>query len=170
MRSTFIIAAAVAAAAAGFAPQAASASDKQTAYETVAVAPFTVAEGLDVPADYLTALMEEIVGELQQTKKFRNVRVGDESSASAPRLLRLDGTVTEFDKGSRAARYFVGFGAGRTKIQAHVKFIDAATGAVVFEDDVDGKVVIGAFGGDSKGATRGLAKEIAKVTKRRFAN
>jgi len=106
----------------------------------------------------------------QQTKTFRHVRVSDQPSASEQRLLQLAGTITEFDKGNRAARYFVGFGAGRSKIQARVRFTDGATGAVVFEDDVDGKVVMGTFGGDSKGATRGLAKEVAKVTKRRFAN
>jgi hypothetical protein len=80
----------------------------------------------------------------------------------------LSGTITKYDKGNRAARYFVGFGAGATKVVAHIKFIETATGSVLFEKDVDGKVVIGVFGGDSKGSTRGLAKEVAKVTKRTF--
>jgi maltose-binding protein MalE len=45
---------------------------------------------------------------------------------------------------------------------------DAATGNVLFEKDVEGKVIIGLMGGDSAGATRGLAKEVAKVTKKKF--
>ena len=59
-------------------------------------------------------------------------------------------------------------GAGKTKIKAHVKFVDVSTGETVFEDDVDGKVIMGMFGGSSPGATRGLAKEVAKVAARTF--
>ena len=51
---------------------------------------------------------------------------------------------------------------------AHVQFIDVATGSVVFEKDVDGTVWIGLFGGDSSGATRGLAKEVAKIAKKQL--
>jgi hypothetical protein len=36
-----------------------------------------------------------------------------------------------------------------------------------FEKDVDGKVIMGLFGGDSKGATDGLAKEVAKDARNR---
>jgi hypothetical protein len=169
MRSTSIVALTLIAAV-GVAPAPSAVTHRNGFYETVAVAQFAVADGLDVPADYLAALMQELVGELQQTKKFRNVRLGEESSSPEQRLLRIVGTITEFDKGNRATRYFVGFGAGRSKIRAHVKFTDAGTGAVVFEDDVDGNVVMGHFGGDSKGATRGLAKEVAKIAKRRFGN
>lgn len=170
MRSTFIVSIALLAATTAFSARAVASSDKPNAYGAVAVAQFTAADGLDVPADYVAALMQELVGELQQTRKFQNVHAGDGSSAPEQRLLRIAGTITEFDKGNRATRYFVGFGAGRSKIRAHVTFTDAETGAVVFEDDVDGRVVMGPFGGDSKGATRGLAKEVAKVAKRRFGN
>jgi hypothetical protein len=60
-------------------------------------------------------------------------------------------------------------GAGQTKVKAHIKFIDRDTGEVLFEDDVDGKVVGGGlFKSESIGATEGLAKEVAKVTKGQF--
>jgi hypothetical protein len=38
----------------------------------------------------------------------------------------------------------------------------------VFEDDVDGKVILDYTGGESIGATQGLAHEVAKVTKKKF--
>jgi curli biogenesis system outer membrane secretion channel CsgG len=83
-------------------------------------------------------------------------------------VLKLNGTVTHYDKGSRAKRYLVGFGAGKTKIVAHITVADKETGEVLFEDDVDGKVVMGGMGGDSLGATRGLAKEVAGKIKESF--
>jgi hypothetical protein len=72
------------------------------------------------------------------------------------------------NKGNSAKQCLLGFGAATTKVVAHVKFIDATTGNVLFEKDVDGKVIIGLMGGDSNGATRGLAKEVAKVAKKKF--
>jgi hypothetical protein len=62
----------------------------------------------------------------------------------------------------------VGFGAGKTKIVAHVKFVDAATGNVQLEKNVDGKVWIGFMGGESIGATKGLAKDVAKLARKNF--
>jgi hypothetical protein len=38
----------------------------------------------------------------------------------------------------------------------------------LYQGKVDGNVVIGLFGGESAGATRGLAKEVAKVAKQKF--
>jgi len=39
---------------------------------------------------------------------------------------------------------------------------------VLLDRKVDGKVVMGVMGGKSEGATNGLAKEVAKVTKEKF--
>lgn len=138
-------------------------------YKAVAIFHFDVKEGVEFPTDYLVTLTEELTTQLRETKKFKEVlREGETSSESAASTLKLVGTVTKFDAGSRAKRYLIGFGAGKTKIVAHVKFVDAATGDVLFEDDVDGKVIMGFAGGDSVGATRGLAKEVATKAKQQF--
>jgi hypothetical protein len=81
--------------------------------------------------------------------------------------IRLIGTVTKFNEGSKSARYWIGLGAGRARLVAHIKFVDL-NGNVLFEKDVDGNVTMGTFGGDPLGATRGLAKEIGKVAKKQF--
>ncbi len=141
--------------------------NQKASYQNLVVARFDVKDGIDIPAEYLNGLTEEIVAQLQSTKKFKQViREGEASTDASVSTIRLTGTVTEFKAGSRAKRYFIGFGAGRTKIVTHVRFIDQGTGEILFEDDVDGKVIIGIFGGDSKGAMHGLAKEVAKVTKK----
>lgn len=139
-------------------------------YGVIEVNRFDVEEGVDFPTDYLLTLTEDLVQQLQETRKFKEVIREGESPVSADLpVLRLVGTVTKFQKGSRAKRYFVGFGAGKTKVVARVQWVDAASSEVVAEDDVDGKVILGGLvKGESIGATRGLAKEVAKKTRKLF--
>ena len=138
-------------------------------YQNIEVATFDIKEEAKFPADSLNAMMDEIVKELQDLKKFKQVlRPGESPTDSAAPTVQLLGTVTKYQAGSRAKRYLVGFGAGKTKIVAHVKFIDKANGNVLFEKDVDGKVVIGLFGGDSKTSFRDVGKEVAEVAKKQF--
>jgi hypothetical protein len=44
-----------------------------------------------------------------------------------------------YDKGSRAGRWLVGFGAGATKVKVRFVFRDAQTGAELFRTDRQGK-------------------------------
>ena len=150
-------------------PAPAAAPPQKGHYTAIELVRVDVKEGVEFPADYLITMTEELATQLTGTKKFTAVlREGEKPAAEGTPTLLLVGTVTHFDKGSRAARYLVGFGAGQTKVAAHIKVLDRATEAVLFEDDVDGKVVMGVAGGDSIGATRGLAKEVAKVVRNRF--
>jgi hypothetical protein len=139
-------------------------------YQQIEVMRFEVKEGVKFPSDYLATMTEELVTQLQEVKQFKQVlREGEAAAEAQAPALRLVGTVTAFQAGNRALRYMIGFGAGKTKIVAHVKFVDRETGAVLFEKDVDGKVILGgAIKSESIGATRGLAKEVAKVARQKF--
>jgi len=84
--------------------------------------------------------------------------------------LMLAGTVTDFDPGSQAERYLVGFGAGAAKLKMHFTFLDAATGKEIFSTDHQHKYWIGAFGGSKNAATthtaEGMVKSIVNDIKR----
>lgn len=148
---------------------AAEATVRTGQYQNIEVMRFDTLNGIDFPPDYLATMMEELVRELTATSRFQQVlRQGETPAEANTPTVELVGTVTEFNKGNRAVRYVVGFGAGKTKVKAHVRFVDSATGHILLEKDVDGKVWIGFIGGESIGATRGLAKEVAKVAKRSF--
>jgi curli biogenesis system outer membrane secretion channel CsgG len=152
-------------------PTAFAGDDEQVAhkYNTVEVVRFDTKEGVDFPPDFSVRLNEELVTELQKSKRFAEVlREGEAPKEEGAPALKLVGTVTEFKKGSQMKRYLIGFGAGKTKIVAAIKFVDRATGDVVYEDDVDGKVIMGFAGGESAGATHGLAAEVAKVAKKKL--
>ena len=135
-------------------------------YQVIEVERFTAAAGVDLPMNYEIELAGDLARQLEKKAFQRVVQPGDEAAGAAP-VLRLTGTVTEFKKGSRALRYLSGF-AGKTKIVAHIQVVDRDSGQLLFETHADGKVVIGVFGGDSMGATNGLAKEIAKKIRKYF--
>jgi hypothetical protein len=138
-------------------------------YKSIEISRFTVEPGANIADDFLIAISNDLTEQLRKTKKFEIVRLEGADAGDLPRpALRLTGVVKEFKPGSRAKRYLIGFGAGKTKVLADVKFIDVQTEQVVYEKEVDGKVVIGVFGGDSMGAAQGLAKEVAKVSKKQF--
>ena len=135
-------------------------------YHSIEVERFDAAPGVRLPANYEIELAGDLARQLEK-KGFQQVlKAGENRDESTP-ALRLTGTVIKFQKGSRALRYFSGF-AGKTKIVAHIKVEDRQSGEVLYETDADGKVVIGVFGGDSMGATNGLAKEVAKKVRKYF--
>ncbi len=81
------------------------------------------------------------------------------------RELKIEADLFEFDPGSRAARYFVGFGAGKGRIGYHVTLKDAATSEVVGRLDAYGTLAMGAFGGDIGTAYDQCANAIIEYVK-----
>src|SRR5258706_4089602 len=159
-----------------FAQDAKNTSPLVPAIKSIEVAKFDVIEGVQFPVTSLDVMTDEMVDELVKLKKFSQVKLAvppgttaaektEKIDGPAPELV-LTGTVTKYEPGDRAKRYLLGPFAGKTNIVAAIKITERATGKVLFEKDVDGKVIIGVFGGNSNGATRGLAKEVALVTKK----
>jgi hypothetical protein len=139
----------------------------KTKYEAVAIQNFGVSSGIEFPADYLISLHEDLKEQLEKTGQFSEVRVGD-PEVSQQNALRITGEITKYKPGSRVQRALFGMLAGETKVEARIQVFDAASGQLLFSDDVDGKVTYWSPDQDSKGATRGLAKEVAKVIKKRL--
>lgn len=137
-------------------------------YQIVQVNRFDVAQGVDFPPDYRLTIDEDLNKEIAKIKDVKQVLRDGETLPEGEPVLLITGTVTKYKKGSQAARYLVGFGAGSTVIAAHIKCYDAATKELLLERDVDGKVVMGVMGGKSEGANNGLAKEIAKNIKQKL--
>ncbi len=81
------------------------------------------------------------------------------------RGLKIEADLFEFDPGSRAARYFAGFGAGEGRIAYHVTLKDAATSEVVGQLDAYGTLTTGLFGGDIGTAYDQCANAIIEYVK-----
>lgn len=94
------------------------------------------------------------------------------SPAASERRLLLNSTVVLFDKGSRSARYWGGFGAGQSKVKVRFTLKDAQTNAEVLNFDGQGtfKGVFSTFGGSQEeaftkaasGVVKALLNELAK--------
>jgi hypothetical protein len=71
--------------------------------------------------------------EMKKRKLFKNVVLNSDAKENT---VILEGSFTEFNVGSRAFRFWVGFGAGKTYLKAKGRLIDAQTGKELasFED------------------------------------
>jgi hypothetical protein len=143
----------------------ASAQTNKT-YKRLVIESFDVPDGANFPADFAIALRDNLVHQLEKTKRFESVTFVDKGQPVPNDAdLVLTGNIVKFDLGNRAARYILP-GSGMTKIKAEVTFSDPQKSQPLLQREVSGKVVIGAFGGDSKGATNGLAKDVAKAARK----
>jgi|ERR1700678_1226589 hypothetical protein len=143
-----------------------SSAQEKRMYRHLVVQPFEVPKDTEFPANFADGLRRNVVRHLEQTKRFEQLSVlgaGQQMPADAD--LVLSGEITHFNAGSRVARYMVP-GIGQTKIRAKIKFTDPATNKSILEQEVHGTVAFGVFGGDSMGATNGVAKGLAKAVKK----
>ena len=137
-------------------------------YKAIEIEKFTVRQGVELPDKDVDALMKATIENFRESKRFDSVTiVGEASTVEASPKLKMTGEVTKYVKGSRAARYLVGFGAGKTKLMVDVKLTDAGTGEVVFNQVVDGDVTWGLFGGSSESAKGGVSDEVIREMKKR---
>ena len=137
-------------------------------YPNIEVEKFTIRQGVEYPADKLEPLVIEIVNELRETLRFAQVSKSGEATPAETPALKITGEIVKFEKGSRAMRYIVGMGTGKTKLAIDVKFIDVKTGAIVLQQLVDGDVSKGIFGGNSAETRSEVADEIVKIAKKNF--
>jgi curli biogenesis system outer membrane secretion channel CsgG len=137
-------------------------------YKAIEFERFTVRQGVEFSDKELDELMNAAVKNFTRSNRFDSVTMAGATpvEVAGPKL-KISGEITKFVKGNQAARYLIGFGAGKTKIMVDVKMTDASTGEVVFNQVVDGDVTWGVFGGDSDAAKGGVADEVIREMKKR---
>ena len=74
---------------------------------------------------YLPHMRHGLVTKLQESGAFEKVIVGS-SEPAPPSSVTVSGKLTEIDKGSTAARWIIGFGAGRAKAKGTFEIKDPA--------------------------------------------
>lgn len=144
------------------------ASAETRKYQAIEIQQFDVKQGIQFPDDYRTSLQNDLHVQLQKLNTFAVRMSEDPQAVLDQKTMRITGQIIEYHPGSKTARALFGMMAGSTTVKAHIQVFDAADGSLLFEDDVDGKVTYWSPNQDSKGATEGLAKEVAKKIKKRF--
>jgi len=113
-------------------------SQKLSAYDTLIIRDFTtdgaeysrVDEEEKVKIEAMKPLLIKMISEslamqLKARKLFNNVVINGEPEGNA---VILEGAITEFNAGSRALKFFVGFGAGKAYLLVKGRLVDAQTG------------------------------------------
>lgn len=128
-------------------------------YPVILVERFPVAQSeIEDEGDQRFADRMAIFYQSELVRRFRDTglfaRVVNLSETAVPagdgRALRVRGNISRLGRGSQAARYFAGFGAGSTRAQAEMHFVDAQSGRVVLVTADRRKGSAGVFGGDSE--------------------
>ena len=136
----------------------------QNKYHVIQVGDFDIQPGVDVPPNYLASLPQQLIQRLKDSKKFAEVLATGEQPSQDALVMRLSGTVTGYDQGSRGKRY-VGFGMGAARLFVTLKYSDKNTGQIIYQDKVFGTLTGGLFGGNENKVVEELAKAILTTTK-----
>jgi hypothetical protein len=121
-------------------------------------------EDVKLPAEFQMSLYENVIEQVDKTKRFQHVyRDGESSAMNAPDLVTLHCTVTGFKQGSAMARQVTTV-AGTTTIAVHMQFTDK-DGKSLFENDAKGQV---RFFGENLRATYDFGKKVGAVVRENF--
>jgi len=110
-------------------------------------------------------LAEQFVTTLKERGPYTTVSSTDVDTAAPAGSIVVEGKFTTIDPGSRAKRYFVGFGAGKSTVSVSGTVKDS-TGAVLATFSQTRHGVMGMGGGDSLGKlladSRNIGEDIAE--------
>jgi len=116
---------------------------------------------LDLEHSFQVAIYENLLEELNKTKRFEHVlREGDSKASEVPDLLTLKTMVVKYTPGSETQRAVTTV-SGATKLRVRSQLV-TREGRIVLERTVSGNV---RFFGSNLRATRNLARNIAKAIK-----
>jgi hypothetical protein len=138
-------------------PDASSVPAKQWSVQVERVDP----EQLDLTPSFQVAIYENLLQELNKTKRFKHIlREGDSTASELPNLLILKTTIVKYKRGSETQRAVTTV-SGATMLTVQSQLI-TRDGKIVLERTVNGNV---RFFGSNLRATHNLARNIAKVIK-----
>ena len=119
-------------------------------------------EQLDLSPSFQVAIYENLLQELNKTKRFKQIlREGDSTASELPNLLILKTTIVKYKRGSETQRAVTTV-SGATMVTVQSQLI-TRDGKIVLERTVNGNV---RFFGSNLRATHNLARNIAKVIKK----
>lgn len=117
---------------------------------------------VDLARSFQAAIYEDLLEELNKTKRFKNVlREGDSKASEISDLLILKTTVVKYTPGSETRRAVTTV-SGATKLMVRTQLL-TRDGQVVLDRTVNGNV---RFFGSNLRATHNLARNIAKEIKK----
>lgn len=120
-----------------------------------------------IPPEKLAELRDYIALEIPLEIAGMKTRLAPEQQCdSDSRSLVLGGRITDYKKGSQAARYFVGFGAGKQKFEVDAVLKRKSDGSVIAQDIVVDRKIGGLIGGSKDKGKQDFAEKVADFVHR----
>jgi hypothetical protein len=132
----------------------------QATKPVLVIEPIAGAQAVGLPPDWLAEFSGHLVEGLRYSQAYEQV-VGPDSQDRPAGALHLRVTLIAFSKGSRTARYMVGFGAGREKLKAEV-VLENAAGKKLYHEKLQSTTTMGLAGSKSGETPRKLAQEVVR--------
>jgi hypothetical protein len=124
----------------------------------------------DIPESKLIQIQEVLWREIKHTKIFTDVRIlkpGEKPVMEEGQTgWVLGGQFLDYKKGNQVARYMIGLGAGKQKVEVMVDIRDARSGVTVRKERVVDRKVGGWFGGDAEKGLKDFAERIIELINR----
>jgi hypothetical protein len=120
-----------------------------------------------IPREALEAIRQSIVLEIPlSVPGMVGVAAGEEACKDPARAVILGGTMSDYKKGSKAARYFIGMGAGKQKFAVAAWIRDKASGHVLGTDEIVDRKIGGLLGGSAEKGVDDFSEKVAKFIRR----
>ena len=130
--------------------------------------------GLELPAEYRVVLYEGLIAELRDSKGPLTYTRASKSDAAPSCLgMKLQITVTAFNKGNRALRAStgpIGLFVGKTSISFHVELTAAGGYSALSEDMTNSKRMDTESLGVAKSVAKAVSKKIRKLPATKFTS
>ena len=133
-----------------------------TEYQVLEIRDFTTflgdSESKELAARFADKLYENVIEHREENPDKvifdKVVRDTDETEGVAV----LNCVVVSYEEGSRAKRYWIGFGAGKAYCTIRSTFTDKSTSERILEMNFDGELGMGLFGGSPDEAVQGVVE------------
>ena len=140
-------------------------------YPVLEITDFKNNVGPQVPTELLQRLPNAIAEKVTALNLFQAVNRVPVATEGAPetRTLVLEGAIIEYEPGSRALRYIIGFGAGKAFATVQLTAIDKATKEEIYKGNIGGELTMGIFGGSYDEVIQKLVDECTECVQTNYA-
>jgi hypothetical protein len=113
-------------------------------------------------------ILEKIVAYNKENAKTPLFGTVTRATDRTDKVLEMRSVLQGYEKGSRAARYLIGFGAGKASCSVQCTFVDKSTGKQVMRAGFEGELSMGVVGGSAKQAAGKVLDKILEFLKKNY--
>jgi hypothetical protein len=123
---------------------------------------------LDLAKGFGDQMMQKLVDYNKKNTNAPLFATVTRSTDKADGVLVMQSVLQSYEKGSRAARYIIGFGAGKASCTVQCVFTDKRSGNQILKANFEGELSMGIAGGSAKQAAGKVYDKILEYLKKNY--